>query len=58
MYCIGSRSQVYGSFLEKVPKSHGDPVDDEHCFSSPNRRSIKEDYPDFRGHVLSMSPGF
>ena len=57
MYCIGSVSQVYGSFLEEVLESHGDTVDDEHCFSSLNGRSIREDYPDFRGHVSSMSPG-
>ena len=35
IYSIGSRSQVYGSFLEEFLTSHGDTVDD-HCFSSPS----------------------
>ena len=35
IYCIGSGSQVYDSFLEEFPESHGDTIDDEHCFSSP-----------------------
>ena len=33
LHSIGSGSQVYGSLLEEFPKSHGDIVDDEHCFS-------------------------
>ena len=32
-------------------------VDDEHCFSSPDGRSVREDRPDFRGHSSSMRPG-
>ena len=34
--------------------SHGDTFDDEHCFSSPDGRSVKEDHPDFRGHGTCM----
>ena len=34
IYSIGSGSQVYNSFLEDFPASHGDTVDDEHYFSS------------------------
>ena len=37
--------------------SHGDTVDDEHRFSSPNERSIKEDHPNVRGHDVSVRPG-
>ena len=33
---IVSGSQVYDSFLGKFPVSHGDTVDDEHSFSSPD----------------------
>ena len=54
IYSIGLRSQVYDSFLEEFSTSHGDTVDDEHCFSSPDRRPVREDYPDFRGHVMGM----
>ena len=31
--------------------SHGNTVDDEHCFSSPDGRSIEEEHPNFRGHA-------
>ena len=34
--------------------SHGDTVNDEHYFSSPDGQSIKEDHPDFRGHATGM----
>ena len=34
--------------------SHRDTIDDEHCFSSLDGRSIKEDHLDFRGHVTGM----
>ena len=56
IYCIRPGSKVYGSFLGDFPKSHGDTVDDEHNLSSPNGRSIREDHPDFRGHVTDMRP--
>ena len=35
---------------------HGDIVDDEHNFSSPEGRSVKEDHPDFGGHATGMRP--
>ena len=56
VYIIGSGSQVYDSFLDEFPASHGDIVDDEHDFSSPNGRSVKEDHLDIRGHATSMRP--
>ena len=36
--------------------SHGDIVDDEHCFSSLEGRLVGEDHPDFRGHATGMLP--
>ena len=56
IYSIGSRSQVYVSFLEEFPASHGDIVDDKHCFSSPDGRSVGEDHSDFKGHATGMCP--
>ena len=56
IYSIRSGSQVYDSFLEKFQESHGDAVDDEHRFSSPDRRSIRDDHPDFREHATGMRP--
>ena len=57
IYSIESGSQVYCSFLEEFLVSHGDTVDDEHRFSSPDGRSIREDHPDFRGHATGMRLG-
>ena len=34
--------------------SHEDTVDDEHNFSSLDKRSVREDYPDVRGHVACV----
>ena len=56
IYCIGLGSQVYESFLEEFPTSHGDTVDDEHCFSSTDGRLVKEDHPNFKGHATGMHP--
>ena len=56
LYSIRLESQVYSSFLGEFPGSHGDTVDVEHCFSSSDRRSVREDYPNVRGHVTSMCP--
>ena len=36
--------------------NHGDTIDDEHCFSSPDRQSVGDDHPDFRGHATGMRP--
>ena len=44
-------------FFGEFPTTHGDTIDDEHNFSSPNGRSIDEDHPDVRGHAMSMCPG-
>ena len=38
IYNIILGSQVYDSFFEESPVSHGDTVDDEHCFSSLDGR--------------------
>ena len=56
LYRIKPRSQVYGSLLEEFLESHGNTVDDEHCFSSTNRRPIREDHTGFGGHAAGMRP--
>ena len=33
--------------------SHGNTIDDEHCFSSSYGQSVREDHPDFRGHATA-----
>ena len=57
IHSIGSGSQVYDSFFEEFPASHGDTVDDEHNFSSPNGQSVREDHPDVREHAMGMCLG-
>ena len=42
--------------LEEFPESHGDTVDDEHCLSSLDGRSVREDHSNFRGHASGMHP--
>ena len=34
--------------------SHGDTVDDEHCFSSSDGRLVREDHLDVRRHSTDM----
>ena len=34
--------------------SHGDTIDDKHCFSSPDRRPDGKDHPDFKGQAMGM----
>ena len=58
LYSIEPGSQVYSSFLGEFPASHGNTVDDRHCFSSSDGRLVREDHPDFRGHATGMRPGF
>ena len=54
LYSIGPGSQVYSLFFGELPASHGDTVDVEHYFSSPDRRSVKEVHPNVRGHATGM----
>ena len=58
IYSIRPGPQVNDSLLEGFPEGHGDIVDDEHRFSSTDGRSVREDYPGFRGHAAGMRPGF
>ena len=44
LYCIKPGSQVYDTLLEEFLESHENTVDDEHCFSSTEKRSIGEDH--------------
>ena len=37
--------------MEEFLASHGDTVDDEHCFSSSDGRLVGDDHLDFRGHA-------
>ena len=57
LYSIKPGSQVYNSFLGEFLAIHGDTVDVEHCFSSPNEGSVREDHPDIRGRATGMCPG-
>ena len=57
IYSIRPRSQIYDSFFGEFPESHGDTVDDEHDFSSPNGRLIIKDHPNVRGPATNMRPG-
>ena len=43
-------------FLEEFPKGHGDTDEDEHIVSSVDGRTVKEDYPGFKGHAVSIRP--
>ena len=54
---IRSGSPVHGSVLEEFPEGHGDIDKDEHSVSSVDGRTVKEDYPGFGGHAVSMRPG-
>ena len=53
---IRSGSPVHGSVLEEFPEGHGDTDEDEHSVSSVDGRTVKEDYPGFEGHAVSMRP--
>ena len=54
---IGSGSPVHGSVLEEFPEGHEDTDEDEHSVSSVDGRTVKEDYPGFGGHAVSIRPG-
>ena len=58
LHSIGSGSSVYGSILKEFPEVHGDTAIDEYRFSSSDGWSIRADYSDFRGHAVSMRPGY
>ena len=45
-------------FLGEFLSSHGNTVDDDQCFSSSYGRSVRDDHPDFRGHVTGTHLGF
>ena len=54
IHSIRSGCHVYNSFLEEFLATHGDTVNDEHCFSSPDKRSVRDGHPDFRGHTTGV----
>ena len=49
--------QFTAQFLEEFPEDHGDTDEDEHSVSSIDGRTVKEDYPGFGGHAVSIRPG-
>ena len=57
LYHIRSGSSVHGSVLEEFPEGHEDTDEDEHSVSSVEGRTVKEDYPGFGGHAVSMRLG-
>ena len=54
LYHIGSGSPVHDSVLEEFRDGHGDIDEDEHSVSSVVGWTVKEDYPGFGGHAVSM----
>ena len=56
LYRIIPGPQVYSSLLEEFPKSHGNTVDNEHCFSSTDTQPIGEDHTGFGRHATGMHP--
>ena len=58
LYSIRQGSQVYDTLLGEFSKGHGDIVADEHCVSSADRWSIRENHTGFRGHDVSMRHKF
>ena len=57
LYHNGSGSLVHSLVLEEFPEGYGDTDEDEHSVSSVAGRTIKEDYPGFEGHAVSICPG-
>ena len=57
LYHIESGSPVHGSVLEEFPEGHGDTYEDEHSVSSVDGWTVKEDYPGFGGHAVSIRHG-
>ena len=57
LYHIGSGSPVHGSVLEKFSEGHEDTDEDVHSVSFVDGWTIKEYYPGFGGHAVSMRPG-
>ena len=47
---------VHGSVLEEFPEGHEDTYEDKHSVSSVDGWIVKEDYPGFEGHAVSMRP--
>ena len=45
------------SVLEEFLEGHGDTDEDEHSVSSVDGQTVKEDYPGFGGHAVSIRPG-
>ena len=57
VHSVRLRSQIYNTLLEELPEGHRDTVDYEHCISSADKWSVRDNHIDFRGHAASMCPG-
>ena len=57
IHSVRYRPEIYGTFLEELPKGHGNTVDDEHRLPPIDRWSVGEDHTDFRGHAASRRLG-
>ena len=58
LYRIRPGSQVHNSILEEFSDSNGNTVDDEHCFSSTDRRPTGEDPTGFGGSRVARKSIF
>ena len=56
---LSYRTEIPGSWLTfgRVSRDPWEQVDDEHCFSSTDKRLVEEDYTGFKGHAASICPG-
>ena len=56
---LSYRIEILGSRLSSGEVSRGpwDTDEDEHSVSSVDGRTVKEEYPGFGGHAVSMRPG-
>ena len=50
-------SRFTTQFLEEFLEGHEDTDEDEHNVSSIDGRTVKDDYPGFGGHAVSICPG-
>ena len=56
VFIVSDRDPRFTTHFWKSFQKDGDIVDDEHCVSSADKWSVREDHTDFRGHAASMRP--
>ena len=57
IHSVGKRPEVYGAFLQMLPKGYGHTADHEYSLPPTDRWSVTEDHIGVRGHAASMRPG-